>query len=1369
MRTKKGTTAASSYTYHFLLAMFCLSPIGFIASADTSTTAVTTKNIASENLPANVEQLRQHRPKQLPNRYIVEFRQPPIAKLASAQSTSLKNILETHSNSVENKLKANVKALKQRAPGVDVFQTYSTLLNGVAITASDAEIKKLSGLPQVKRIYPVRLRYLAIDSSHQVIRTQAAWIGPGNYNNFGQGIKIAVVDTGIRNDHPLFTDGGIEPLDVAGNLHLQQNPDYCRSQNDVANFCNNKIAVARWIDPTLHGVEIYQHEYLSPLDFDGHGSHVAGIAAGTSVRANYEGTEIDIHGVAPLSHLMVYKALYTSPFGVTYGSDTMLLEALEMAVLDGADVINNSWGAGSGEDPDSSIYQGVFDAAEAAGIVVVNAAGNTGHPGATINCPACIESGIAVANTTHGRFFGHRIGGTGNTWFAYPGQAPALQQAKAIEIMSLSSLTTNSNDGCSPFPELDLTGKALLVPYQPNCPLSTVSSHAQTAGVELVLAYYAGVFGQASYEPLLPFDEGFNVPVLGMSQEAALEMEAEITATGGSLPIAISDAIEPYIEQQFVDVANPFSSTGPNNNPNYLKPDLSAPGTNILSAYSPDQFSMPDFPFGPNLSLPPAAQDMDLALLSGTSMAAPHVAGTAALLKQAYPDWSAQRIKAAMMATANPNVLLGSELAGPFEKGAGRLDAGEAMQTQLTFSEASYSNPACIGTCQFETQIEFLANSRPDWTLSVQMDDAFSSATVSPQTLQRPGGANPDAVPVTITIDVEDSDPDHPLYDKWLFGQLTATSSTGETRVLPMAVYANDASDQGSLLLSYDGSDLQSNQPVPFSARIRNTGGLPNAEITIDAPNNARFVAGSEQLELNNGSSDSLSISQDNSQLQWSGNLDQGSMQLEAANLWGTYLLAEQGISPIACDEGCGFVNAVVEFDFTYNGKSYSSLTISDNGFVVPGEANYGFITALFNQNFPQQDSLNNIIAPFWTEFDLLDPNLPGDTGKGELRAAVRVVDEVNYLVVEWYQAALFQIDSGEGEGFPPAFPDEEEVPATELYSFQLIIEEGTDNIWFHYIDIPAMPENVSIGAENEDGSIGIAYYFDGAGTPVGTGLGDSGQTLQLTSTSEGVATIHFELSPQGTPQYAQNDSFSIEEDASATAIDLLANDRDYIFVTATAQNQTGTDYKAISSARLPVASGLDLDSITIINSPDNGTISLEQGQVSYQPAPNFFGTDTFTYTIQDNDGVASANARVVINVNGINDSPVIAPITSGNVGFEVNEQENFSITAEGTDADGDTLVYSWSQQSGPSVNLTVDGNQMSFVAPQVQTDTIVSFSVTAYDDTSNSEPVSFSVTIVDSGSSSGGGASWYITLLLVFGLGYRRIIKRRASRQDNI
>ncbi|BDX05644.1 S8 family serine peptidase [Planctobacterium marinum] len=1295
----------------------------------------------------------------LANRFLVEFFEAPVAKslarsanslakqqgVSGSAAQSLKKQLQTKQKSVLARISSQVSEMK-------VHTLHQVLFNGAQVELDAAQINNLRAQPEVKAVYPVRKRYLDLDASHQVTQTIQAWQSVGGQSEAGKGIKIAVVDTGIRPENPMFDDTGFAAVDLSDNTHLTDNPDYCRATGGDPEFCNNKLVVARAIDPAQHGMQVYSGEYLTPLGFDGHGTHVAGIAAGNPVNIEFNKANLDISGVAPGAQLMVYKALYMSDLGVAFGTDTMLLQALELAVLDGANVINNSWGAGSGEDPAASIYNQVFASAEAAGIVVVNAAGNTGHPGATINCPACIESGIAVANTTHGRFIGHRLEVNDKSFLAYQGNNDQLQAPLQLNLMSLNSLSPLDDTGCGALDTDYFTGAIVLVDYRPFCTVEEVANNIKNGGGEAVLIYQAGAFGMGTYEPFIPFEGQYSIPVFGLSRENGNLIFDD--AYEGDYTLHISHEAEQGIESQYVDIVNPFSSTGPNNDPSVLKPDLAAPGTHVLSAYSPDEFVFNPFPDGPGGFRSGSVDSSPVfAMLTGTSMASPQVAGAAALLKQQYPNWSPAQIKSALMSTSATETRLGVELATAFQQGAGRLDTFAALNSRLRFASPSWSSPACIGSCSYQNTLNNETDEPQQWQLEIDFFDGETRGQVSPESITLAAiGEENDSADISIMVDATRANPEHRLYDKWVFGRLTATNTDGEKQHMPVVIYANDSSDEGSLLVSYDGNDLQSQNDIEFTTRIRNISTSSQANATLSAPENARFVTGSSSISLDNAETTELTLSEDGKSLYWQGTLQPGSMILQQQALWDDFTLSDADVAPLPCQDGCNGFNTIVEFDFRFNGDDYQTLTISDNGFAVPGSKNFGFFTALFNQHFPQSDNLNNIIAPFWTEFDLLDDNLPGDTGTGYLRAAVRVIDDINYLVVEWDNVALYNPnelgeggDDFPGDGFSgddePAIPDTEEAQSAG-FTFQIIIQENSDNIWFNYIAIPETPVFLTVGAENSDGTIGNSYYFYDESSPAIGTVPTSGMALQLLAIEEGEVQIHTELALVNGQDYAQEDFLEVAEDSSVT-IDVMANDISFSAVTLSSELQLHQAHKAISTARVEATGGLDANSIEVLNGASHGSVSINEGQVVYQPEADFFGEDVFTYRIADGAGHYSAEVGVNISVLAVNDAPELAAFSPQTV----SAGQTVVIAPQAIDVDGDALSFSIVQTAGLIVPIASNEQGFEFTAPDVTEDTLFRFAVSADDGQASSAAQAIEIT-VEKPRSSGGSLYWLLGLI---------------------
>ncbi|MEP1446629.1 MAG: S8 family serine peptidase [Paraglaciecola sp.] len=1297
------------------------------------------KNSASNAVLSNLE-----------NRYIVKLRSAPLSKkinnlytLGSAtkqKKSKISNLNSAAAKAYQSKLLNDQKQfmvkLSSQFASVTTHRRFNTLLNGIEISASGEQIAHIKAMPEVAQVYPVKMRYVNLDASQNTIRLQAAWEAVGGQSEAGKGIKIAIVDTGIRNDNPMFSDSGMEAPVLSDNSYLNDNPDYCRDPQGDPNFCNNKLIVARWMDPANYDFDIYQNEYLSPFDFDGHGSHVAGIATGTQVNINYADSDVTIGGVAPASYLMVYKALFVGADGQVQGPDTMLLDALEYAVKDGADVINNSWGAGNGANPNDSIFKEVFENAEAAGVIVVSASGNDLHAGRgqTISCPSCIEAGVSVANTTTGRYFGNKIEIAEQSYFAYQGDNRQFEQQTTYPLRALNGFNPIDDDGCQPLNDTfgSFAGSMVLIDYRHTCTHQEIAQNMQQGGAAAVLLYSSGAFGLATIEPLIPFEGDFAIPVIGISRDTGLAIFEQAYSSNHS--ITISPEIVPAIEPQYVDMMHPFSSTGPNGDPHILKPDMAAPGTDILSAYSPDVFESSPFPIGFSGTSNAAkanANTATFAKLTGTSMASPHVAGTAALLRQAHPDWSAKQIKSALVSSSNANVLLGLDPARPFDMGAGRLDAKKALETTITTDKVSYADPACIGQCSFDNIITNLGDQPTQVSFSVSFDDGIThgEVNIAEQTLAAKG-ADGASVPFTLTVDIAQAAP-----EQWIYGDLYIYQNNS-TQQLPIALYANETSDAGILTVASTTTHTDTTQPITFSTTVRNKNVGEAFALDLAIPENAEFIPDTETAEVSNGETTLLEFNTAEKTIHWQGNLQLGKMSFERSDIPFSRSLAEAEITPVACSDGCINISAVVDFNFHFNGEDYERLTISDNGFVIAGATDIGSFSALFNQEFPNPSPLNRVIAPLWSEYDLLDPADSEDSGGGYLRTAIHENAGRTFLIVEWDRVEIYSNEFDEPSSAELVGP----------FTFQLIIEENTNNIWFNYVLVEDLPDYASIGAENKDGSIGKSLYFDGTHDTFLPEDKLTGITLQLKTQEEGVAQINYSVNLIDQQEFANTDEFELQEDNEQT-FDVIFNDVTSTYVTAFSTLQiNGLEHHAIRSVKVEASGALDPDSLEIVQAPNNGTATVENGQIKYQANNHFNGADTLSYRVADAAGKYSKATPIHIAVLAVNDPPSIQ--ASDNTTAEEGQSVTLSVTA--TDVDNDPLTYTWTQTAGEVVSFTQQENSITFTAPEVTKDKVFSFAVIVSDGLTISEPVNSQVTITNK-SKSGGTLPSSIILILAF------------------
>ncbi|SES11128.1 minor extracellular serine protease Vpr [Gracilibacillus ureilyticus] len=351
-----------------------------------------------------------------------------------------------------------------------------------------------------------------------------------------------------------------------------------------------------------------------------HGTHVAGII----------GANGQMKGVAPDAELYGYRAL--GPGGS--GTSVQVMAAIEQAVKDGMDVLNLSLG-NTINGPDWPTSVAVNRAAEH-GVTVVIAGGNTGPEPWTIGSPATAESVISVGASTP------------------PIEQPYLYESfsrKKIELLPLQGTPAWSHERDLQVAHNDtapdeLPADHVLVVERGKTPFTVLAKEAEERGASalLIANNEEGIFQGA-------VEQEVNIPVAAVSKEAGKWLKEE---RGAFLELKT---------EEVVDTITDFSSRGPVTVNWSIKPEVVAPGANIMSTV----------PGG-------------YASYNGTSMAAPHIAGVAALLKEAHPDWTPGQIKAALLTTADP-------LAGflPTEQGAGKVDVEEVLSTDTIIYHSLYN------------------------------------------------------------------------------------------------------------------------------------------------------------------------------------------------------------------------------------------------------------------------------------------------------------------------------------------------------------------------------------------------------------------------------------------------------------------------------------------------------------------------------------------------------------------------------------------------------------------------------------------------------------------------------------------------------
>lgn len=563
------------------------------------------------------------------------------------------------------------------SPGARVGQRYGILLNGLATTVRAGDLPSLRAIPGVKAVTIEQEYDLQMDASLGLIglgtgtvgepvwSDSGMWAELGGHANAGAGVKVAVIDSGITLNNPCFDPTG-----------YSYPPGFPKYGTGYASYVNPKVIAARAYfraaDPPLYS----DTPADDPAEHGGgHGTHTAG-----TVACNY-GTTTDypdvsgrgytkISGVAPRAQIMVYRVFYYSESGDSSAWTPELVAAIEDAVADGAEVVNNSWGslplAKVADDPLVQAY----NAAVAAGVTVVFSNGNSGPTTATTGSPAISPEFISVGASTTQRIFAHALDVTGpapvsaglSGIAAVPGDGPAIAStfSGAYKYYAYDDL------GCSDYPAGTFTGKIALI-KRGECTFMDKVTFAYNAGATAVV-----VRNNVDGPPIsMGGLSATTIPSVLVSDIAGVALADWAQSNPTTAALRIGASVDRLTEPAWNDLLAAFSSRGPTPGMD-IKPDLTAPGVNTLSSYAASSGS----------STPAFTP------LQGTSMAAPHVAGAAALLKQKYPTWTPAMIKSALVNSAAEPASLGDN---PVERGAGRLDLAQAGTPTLLFDPVSVS------------------------------------------------------------------------------------------------------------------------------------------------------------------------------------------------------------------------------------------------------------------------------------------------------------------------------------------------------------------------------------------------------------------------------------------------------------------------------------------------------------------------------------------------------------------------------------------------------------------------------------------------------------------------------------------------------
>jgi subtilisin family serine protease len=533
-----------------------------------------------------------------------------------------------------------VVELRHAIPDARVQERFQVVLDGITVELPVSKLPDLAQLGFVQKIYP-SLRYtLDTNRSPSVVGADELHAATGAK---GDGVKIGVVDDGVDPRNPFLSGSG-----------FTFPPGFPKGGRK---WTSPKIIVARAFPGPGAGrpgrLAVDPHASF-------HGTHVAGIAAGDEGTCAPRGpdhpAECGLSGVAPHAYLGNYR-VFNIPTPIGYSANTPeIVDAFEFAVRDGMDVINFSGGGPETEPANDAMIDTVRNVA-AAGVVPVIAAGNDRDSFGlgTVGSPGTAPDAITVAAVSNTHVFDPTMSVIGNDGVQSVQNIPVASAGGALFpnvfsstlhlLLDVGTLTSTGGTAvdrrlCGPDDDPNNDAKSPLLPGSLRGAVALVSRGHCTFVSKALRAARAGAIGivivdnrSGEAEPI-----PIRLPIPGgkISDLDGANVRAYLDSHGGSAPVIINNRIQ-QVETGRSGIVTNFSSAGLTDFEDTLKPDVGAPGGQILSS-----------------TLPEFTGDGPFAVFDGTSMATPHVVGAAALLVQLHPGWSAQQIKSALISTAGP-------------------------------------------------------------------------------------------------------------------------------------------------------------------------------------------------------------------------------------------------------------------------------------------------------------------------------------------------------------------------------------------------------------------------------------------------------------------------------------------------------------------------------------------------------------------------------------------------------------------------------------------------------------------------------------------------------------------------------------------
>ncbi len=928
------------------------------------------------------------------------------------------------------------------SPSMKISQRFTAAVNGIALAATGKDLQAIANLEGVVAVYPDELRQLNTEVSPGFVGAETVWAALGGVESAGEGVIVGVLDSGVWPEHPSFADP-----DPSGTPFPAPADTYAcefgsASPGDAPFDCNNKLIGAHRFMATydVFGPPLLPGEFVSARDDDGHGTHTATTAAGNA-GVDVELLDVwrgEVSGVAPRAHVIAYKVCGDAG---CFQSDSVA--AIDQAIIDGVDVINFSISGGT--NPYADTVSLAFLNAYANGVFVATSAGNAG-PG---------------ANTV-----GHRgpwtttVGASTSSRHFLSTLTLAADGGHELKLVGASITAGISDPTPVVFPP---AGQELcLSPFQPGtfngeiviCERGEIARVEKGYNVQV-----GGAAGMIQYNPTLQglaTDNHF-IPSIHLENEAGGQLLDFMTAYTG-VTATFTDGVASIVQG---DVMAGFSSRGGAGLAlGIAKPDITAPGVQILAGHTP----MPATVAG-------GKPGELFQAIQGTSMSSPHVAGAGALLRALHPEWTPGQIKSALMTSALAVGVVkedGVTPADPFDFGSGRLDLNRAGDPGITVSasasdfillqnrlwDANYPSvyiPKMPGLLSVHRTVRSELGTATSWRSTVTSPPDLKISV--PRNLGVPGGAE-----VTFRIDIDASGVQ---IGEVRHAEVEFQSGAKRFR-MPITVVRAQAG--ATLEKSCSPTTFKRGETTECVVTIRNTELDPvHVRVTDRLPNAIQLLRENTVGAIEEGNG-------------WffEGTLA-GAAPPDVAIAAGA---APFGYFPLTSAPVAGVGDeSIVNFtlpgtvEFQYGGELYTRVGMVSNGYLVVGGGTAADVRFI-NQNFPDPNRPNNVLAPFWTD---LNPGVGGT-----LHAQILSAGSNLWTVFEWRavpnwsnpaQVNTFQV-------WLPASTNTGGPSFTNIaYAYGAALSAGDGGF-------------LTVGAENLFGNRGANLYFDGVGTLPTAGTG---------------------------------------------------------------------------------------------------------------------------------------------------------------------------------------------------------------------------------------------------------------------------------------